>query len=143
METIYRGGTISANGKTAVITFRAGWGDPGDWDIDFYRDKTPCSSLTIHEDDGITADELIRLGLEFTGYDDTAMAEDLAFLATSREEILRESENLSDLCSQNVPFENVIDHLRKINNVAGKLSDQCLRIEAHIAVYKAIRQETG
>jgi hypothetical protein len=143
METIYRGGTISANGKTAVITFRSGWGDPGDWDIDFYRDKIPCSSLTIHEDDGTTADELIRLGLEFTRYDDTALAEDLAFLAASREEIRTESENLSAFCSQNAPSENVIVQLRKINNIAGRLLDQCLRIEAHIAVYKTIRQGTG
>lgn len=140
METMYQGGTISANDKMAVITFRPGWGDPGDWDIDFYREKTPCASLSLREEE-TTYKDIITLGLEFTGYDDAALERDMAFVTASRGKIQKESDYLSTLCAQNLPFESIISQLRGINIVAGGLSEHCSRIETHMAVYKAAKQD--
>lgn len=136
METMYRGGTISANDKMTVITFRTGWGDPGNWDVQFYRENTPCATLTLDEEE-TTYQDVIKLGLDFTEYDDTALEKDITFVAASREKIQNESNNLSALCSQNLPFGSIVGQLRKINNIAGGLSAHCFRIETHIAVYRA------
>lgn len=139
METTYSGGTINANGKMAVITFRSGWGDPGEWDIDFYREGNPCEAITLREED-TTAEDVIISALAFVGYDEMALEKDVAFLALNRKKIQKEADRLSTLCSQDVSVESIVEQLREINHVADMLSARCYSIERHIAVYKATRQ---
>src|SRR6478609_4034128 len=99
METTYRGGTINANGNMAVITFREGWGDPGEWVIDFYREGIPCETVTRREED-TTAKDVITSALAFVGYDETALEKDEAFLTLNRTKIQEQTDRLSALCSQ-------------------------------------------
>jgi hypothetical protein len=140
METMYRGGIISANGRTAVITFRAGWSDPGDWDIDYYRGEMHRETVTIREED-TTREDVIKLGLNYTGYDEIALERDLRFLAGSYEGIKKESDGLSSLCFRNASFESIVGQLRKINDEVAALSDLRCSIESHIAVYRAINRQ--
>jgi hypothetical protein len=142
METMYQGGTISANDKMAVITFRPAWGDPGEWDLNFYSKENLCErTITIDERD-ISPEEVIALALEYTEYDDFALRKDLEHLTNNRRKIQEESEKLSVLCAENATFGGIFDQLRNINNVANTLSDECLSIETHIAVYRHSKQET-
>lgn len=136
--TNYRGGTINANGNMAVITFREGWGDPGEWDIDFYREGIPFEKVTRREED-TSAKDVITSALAFVGYDETALEKDEAFLALNRTKIQEQTDRLSTLCSQGASVENIIEQLRQINHMADMSAARCRSIEVHIAVYKAVR----
>lgn len=138
MEETYRGGTISANGKRAVITFREGWDTPGDWDIDFYVEDALFETVTIRQED-TTPNDVITSALAFVGYDETAMENDMASLLLSRKKIQEEANRLSVLCSQDTSFESVIEQLRQVSNMVDTAAYQHLSIYRHIAVYKAVR----
>ena len=84
-------------------------------------------------------EDVIRIALEYTGYDDVALAKDIA-LQTRTLGVLKESiADLSNSCNDIESFGSVADKVAELSKFIEKISDEWSALETTIGVYKALK----
>jgi hypothetical protein len=84
-------------------------------------------------------EDVIRIALEYTGYDDDALAKDIA-LQTRTLAVLKESiADLSNSCTDIESFGSVVDKVTELSKFIEKISDEWNALDTSIAVYRALK----
>lgn len=177
MMKAYRGGTISANNKSAGILFNPGWGEPGEWNIFFTNERGERDGdLTLDAADSFPSQEnywqhlsygrerypekfvnyewekevgnyedVIRIALEYTGYDDDALAKDIALQNRTLVAIKESIADLSNSCSDIASFGPVAGKIAELSKFIEKIGDEWNALETAMTVYRKLKdgQQVG
>ena len=170
MKAPYRGGTIRANNKSALISFNPGWGEPGEWNIAFVNEFGKSDGyLTLDAADSYSSqqeywnfmkygrehypekfdnfdwaatvgnyEDAIRIGLDYTGYDDNALERDLAL---QNRVLAGIEQTINDLADDPVDAEHLNTLAAKVEAISQfmkKIGDDWTALETCIAVYRAL-----
>lgn len=170
MKKAYRGGTISANNKSASISFNPGWGEPGEWNIFFVNELGKRDGdLTLDAADSFPSQEnywqhlsygrerypekfenykwetevgnyedVIRIALEYTGYDDDALTKDIALQNRTLVALKESIADLSNSCTGIESFGSVVDKVEELSKFINGINDNWNALEITMAVYRAI-----
>lgn len=162
---MYRG-SISANGKTATVSYMPGWGDPGEWHIRLGEDDEFSISLMPNPDNQLQflsriaadkyilriadnnwkevgdEDDVIRICLDYTGYNDDNRAEDEALIAKT-EDIINEiitKIRVYTMITYNLDLNDLAKIVNEGNAAVNNLKDSIEKLRKVINVYDALKE---
>lgn len=85
-------------------------------------------------------EDVIRIALEYTGYDDVSLAKDIE-LQSRTLAVLKESiADISNSCSDIASFGSVVDKVTELSKFIEKIGDEWNALEIAIAVYRALKE---
>lgn len=84
-------------------------------------------------------EDVIRIALEYTGYDDEAMGRDIALQNRTLAALKESIADLSNSCNDVGSFETVVDKVDELSKFIEKIGDEWNALETTMAVYRAIK----
>lgn len=159
-------GSISANGKTATVSYMPGWGDPGEWHIRLGEDDEFSISLMPNPENQLQflsmlaadkyilqiadndwkevgdEDDVIRICLEYTGYNDANRAEDEALILKTEkiiEEIISKI-RVYTMITSNLDLAELAKIVNEGNSAVNDLKDSINKLQKVLKVYDALKE---
>lgn len=84
-------------------------------------------------------EDVIRFALEYTGYDDTALARDIALQNQTLLALKESIADLSNICTDIESFGSVVDKVEELSKFVEKIRDEWTALETTMAVYRKLR----
>lgn len=161
---MFTSGNVRFNGRWASASFNPGWGEPGEWYLSFsdgtslridniegmgdqekylsklsadvYRDKVITSNW-IHEG---TSDDVLKMMLEYVGYNDNARREDVQNLQKMKALVVESAAYLvKDLDTDDYSVMETIKRSRKFKKVLEETLEIVEFLHHCIRVYDALK----
>lgn len=85
-------------------------------------------------------EDVIRIALEYTGYDDEALAKDIARQDRTLVALKGSIANISNSCNDIASLGSVMDKVAELSKFIEKISDEWNALETTIAVYRALKE---
>jgi hypothetical protein len=84
-------------------------------------------------------EDVIRIALEYTGYDDDALAKDITLQNRTLAALKKSIVDLSNSCTDIESFGSVVDKVEELSKFIKKIENEWNSLEVSMAVYRAIK----